>query len=340
MDESLAQAKGVGLVEDSFTLGGCEIVLRNLTPDEYRAIQAETGELEELDYLTSFQQAHLCRAIQELNGVSLRECTFVECDEPDPKKPGQSKTVKKEKHEWLLKNVVKTWGAEATYIAFRKFNDVVMMAETHAKGNIEFRVPEETADQKYRRLCNELRELQGEVAPGLVPSILQEYGYSLYTQEADKEALNASLDQLPVPEEAPVEEEPVVVAPPSPVLREDVLRTRIPMNQVVLDAPPPTAVEAPQPVQVRSAPPQAVSSQLAAAIPMSKKAASFMALESEFDPSISTNETKYSPVVPSMEEEPPVELVRKAPPIDTKAAGQIFERPPMAGINPKFRKPG
>src|SRR5271168_4471963 len=64
--ESLAKAKNVGIVEERFQLfDECEVVVRNLRPDEYSEIDAECKDLDGIDYLYKFQEGHVKRAVVE-----------------------------------------------------------------------------------------------------------------------------------------------------------------------------------------------------------------------------------------------------------------------------------
>ena len=71
--DSLQKAKGVGLVEERFTVGDCEVVVRNLRPDHYEDILADCKGLDDVGYLNAFQIGHVSRAIIELNGQDFRD---------------------------------------------------------------------------------------------------------------------------------------------------------------------------------------------------------------------------------------------------------------------------
>jgi hypothetical protein len=352
LDASLEQARGVGIVEEKFTLGDCEVTLRNLRPSEYEAVLNACKDEDDLAYLNAFQIGHISRAIQELNGVSLRDVDFVECEEPDPKKPGQVRTIKREKHDWLQKNVLNTWGKEGIYNCYRKFSDVVTMAETKSRQGIVFLTPDETAEERFRRLTNELKELETEVPPALVVSILQESGYAPYTEPADRAALG-KLDELSRGQES--EAPSTATAPAEPETRtvqaSDGLRNRVPLNQQVdVDAVPvpPTPPQAPTPsvsapiVTPPPTPPQAV---------MSKRSADFLAQEAEFDEELRAS-LPVGVVPPGGVVAPEYARMANTPPervaavldkpqrdhTDPQAFGAIIEKPPTGGLNPKFQR--
>ena len=52
-----------------------------------------------------------------------------------------------------------------------------------------FIIAEETAEEKFRRVIGELKELESEVPPHLLRAILEENGYTFYTAPQDTEAL-------------------------------------------------------------------------------------------------------------------------------------------------------
>lgn len=364
LEESLAKAKGVGLVEETFIIGDVEVTLRNLRPDEYEVALEECADLEELTYLNKFQESHVCRAIQELNGVSLRDIDFVECEEPDPNKKGQLRPIKRERHEWLRRHVLRTWSREAMYTAYRKFTDVVTLAEKKAKENVTFLTPDENAEEQFRRLVGELKELENDVPPALVTAILQEYGYTHYTQTSDREALEG-LDRLaserpeggtPDDGSSPSEDPPPSPsAPPSapetPVAKQvqaaELLRKRVPLNQQVESAPEPApeppAATAQMPVAVQP-PPMPV---------MSKRSAEFLAQEALYDEELRAA-IPVGVVPPGAESGVAPELLPQGRPAsrevaeirpkqehtDPRALAGIIERPPTGGLNPKFRRPG
>jgi hypothetical protein len=260
---ALVKAKAVGMVEEGFTIGDCEVVLRNLRPDEYEAVVAETSEYDDLAYLNAYQKSHVCRSIVEVNGVDLRDIDFVEVEEPDPKDKTKTKTVKRELHDWIRRYVLSTWSKEAIYTAYRKFSDVLFIAEKKSQEKVTFVVAEETAEEKYRRLLGELRELEGEVPPAIVKSSLEEFGYAHYTREEDTKALEdfvAEASGNKKADEPVAESEPVPVPrPPEPVEADpamraaQLMRQRVPLSQ--RDAPPP--VSSPASVAPPAAPPLA-----------------------------------------------------------------------------------
>lgn len=276
---SLEKARGLGLYTEVVAIGDCELTLRNLRPDEYEAALADCDGQEEMGYLNAFQKTHVCRAIIGVNGTDLSDVNFIEDEEEqvDPKtKQTKVVTVKYERHTWILKKIVDTWGKEALYVAYRKFGDVVAEAEKKAREGIEFRVAEESAEEKYRRLLGDMKEIEDEVPPELVDRILEEAGLSRKTSQEQAKAIE---DRLTAAKEEPAPEAPasalpsveaasVPTGPTTAPTRDPValMRQRVPMNQAPQAQQPqqppaaiyvqqPQAPQAPQPTIVYTPPP-------------------------------------------------------------------------------------
>jgi hypothetical protein len=238
---SLDKARGLGLYTENVTIGDCELTLRNLRPDEYEAALADCEGHEEMSYLNVFQKTHVSRAIIGVNGTDLSDVGYIEDEEEqtDPKtKQVRVVTVKYERHTWVHKKIVDTWGKEALYVAYRKFGDVVSEAEKKAREGIEFKVAEETAEEKYRRLLGDMREIEDEVPPDMVERILDEAGLvrktSVDQAKAIEERLKAAEAASESREQEPEQQPEPQVAGPAPVPARDpasLMRQRVPMNQ-------------------------------------------------------------------------------------------------------------
>ena len=276
--ESLKKAQNIGIVEERVQLfDDCEVAVRNLRPDEYEAIHAEIKELDGMEYLFGFQKGHVKRALVELNGQDLRDVQFVEDEEDDPKRPGQKKQVKLELADWLDKNILSSWSKEAMYIVYRKVEDAVSRAEKRAKEGIEFLTPEETDEDKYRRLVGEMKDLEQNLPSKIIERVLEEKGYMLKsTADEIKRAMErmeavrehplktaqAAQEAPPPPVQAPqpVPQPPPVQAQPQPQVRIPVpqpaqqpvqqpgpdltalMQSRQPLNQGTEDVPQPYIV--------------------------------------------------------------------------------------------------
>ncbi len=200
--ESLQKAENVGIVEERFPLDDLELVVRNLRPDEYEALNSDVKDLDGLEYLYGFQLGHVKRAIVEMNGTDLRDVQYVEDEEDDPKKPGTTRTVKLELADWLLKNYLCTWSKEAVFVAYRKVEDAVAQAEKKAKNGIEFLTPDETDEDRFRRLAGELKELEDALPAKLVDHVLDQNGYMRKSTADEVKRAMETADRIAREEEA------------------------------------------------------------------------------------------------------------------------------------------
>jgi len=365
LSEALQQAKAVGLVEERFKVLDCEVVVRNLRPDEYEAVVQECKDLDDLAYLNKWQEGHVCRSIVEINGYDLRDTQFVEVEEPDAKNPQQTRTKKRELHDWLRRNVLSTWSKEAIFTAYRKFTDAVQQAENKAKAGVVFLVAEESSEEKFRRLLGELKELEDEVPPPILQNVLQEHGYTFYTAPQDVEALrefDRKVTNTPVenPEPAnqvvtppaPVQSPPLARPPVLPTEKVDpiqqvaaIMRQRVPMNQQPVDVPemPKAPVVIQEPVTPVSYP-----STASAPVPLGKipvgSAQIDEVLRSAPPQAVLPPGMVPPPDVPagiytSPETRGPAPILAQngRTQVDPTALASIVEKGPSSGINPKWR---
>ena len=339
--DALKQARGVGLVEESFVLKGgtpeedCSLVVRNLTPDEYESVMAECQGHEEMAYLNAFQRGHVSRAIVEVNGFDLRDVGFIEDEVEDPKRQGVMKKVRVERHKWLDENIIRTWSKESLFTAYRKVGDVVAKAESLAKEGVSFLVSDETPHDHLRRLLLEAKELESDISPEMLANIFNDFDLirkeapQHYQAAAEKlegvappvEAQEASQSPLEAPQSVP-EVPPAPVPPPSPKpvqeAPEAILRRRVPLNQ--------GPVEIPVPVAPDEAPPAPIRRDDYAA---TRESQASLGLDMGNVPAI--------PVPPTKGE---VAEIGPRAKFDPGAALQLIDQPPPAGINARFRPPG
>ncbi len=338
IEEALSKAKDVGLVEESFPLGDISVVLRNLRPDEYTKVYEENEDKEGAAHLFGYQKSHLCRSLVEINGVNLRNIQYVEVDEVvlDPKtgepvldprtNEVKTRSVKLELHEYVLKYILDTWGKETLVVAWRKFGDVLKLAEDKAKDGIKFVLPEETPEERFRRCIDDVREAMTDVPETLLNTVLEEAGLMrLSTAEELKKAMEKTdqiaREQAPAPTpaqaQAPTPPAPVPVSPPPAPAQEarvrqisvqELMARRQPLNQEAIEPPQPPA-----------APPGQRSQKIA--------------------------EIEGLPPTPSF----PTGPVAKVPAavldqpgrdrVDAKQFAANFDQAPRSGINPRFRAP-
>ena len=286
---ALKKAREVGVVEESLTIEDVALVMRNLRPDQYSAVYVENNEKEGMDHLFSFQKSHICRSIIEINGVDLRDVDYIEVEEEvkDPK-TGESvldtstgqpkiKKIKLERHEYVRKHVLDGWTKEPLQIAWRKFGDVLKLAEDKAKEGVKFILPEQTPEEKFREAVGNLRETIDEVPSSLVDSILEEAGLIRISTAAevqkafekadqlarDMEATNQTAPQQPSAQQVSPPQPPVTdprVRQPTPQEVQDMMARRTPLNREAVSIPSPNvqptmAQAAPQPPPRNNLPP-------------------------------------------------------------------------------------
>lgn len=339
LQDSLARAREIGIVEQDVEIEGTKIILRNLRPDQYEAAMAECKETTDLEYLNNFQKSHISRAIAEVNDVNLRKVDFIEVEEQDPK-TGKERVVKVETHAYLRQNLIDHWPKEVVFIVYRKFMDAVAEAERKSSEKVTFITPDETAEEKIRRLVIEVKELEGNIPDQVFDNILADSGLmrklsleagrsieeilSKAKEVADKTTTVGDTQKEPP---APQSE----VAPPYVVPTVDVeqrLKERVPMNRQA----------APVQVQVEQVPrpPTPVSAPFSAVAPAAASRAAQIAAMEDIDPSLSA----IQQAVPGGTLRPsqiPILTGQQSDRIDTAKVVGSVDRPPKPGLNPLFR---
>ena len=394
---ALQKARNVGRVEEAVTIDGCSLVLQNLAPEDYNQITEETSDLDGAEYLYTYQIAHVSRSVIEIEGVDLRDVQFIEDDVPvgaytlsatvsneakankakaalaelgvvltvePPDESGEVKTVKLEKAEWLKQRVA-SWGREALLVAYRKYAELVIKAEVKAKEGVQFQLPDESSEDKYRRLLAEAKELEADLPDDMIRKILEDIGYSPMSTEAELDQIkeNARIfaeeqaarvraaEQAQEPEEQE-EPEPSLLAalplrsrqPLPPELQPDpevavraagasrqvaaeLMRSRQPMNQGDFTAPVPVV---PKSDSVRA--PSQIRE--AATTVSSDRAAEIAALEAQLDPDLlgAVEEQRAVQLTKGV-----AELNRPQAAVDGRGVKSILNKPPAVGLNPKYR---
>lgn len=323
--EALVQVTDLGLHEEPFEMLGQSMVVRNLRPEEHNAVLAECEGLDNLPYMTTHMMGNVSRALVELNGVDLREVSFVEDEVPDEK--GRPKKVRLEKHKWLEKNVLSLWRGDALYLTYLKVQDAILVANRRAREGITFITPEETDEAQVRRLFNEAKDLLDGMPEGVKARVLEDYGFADRPSEADFQEANAKLAATPPPA-APsepeygdeTEDETEVVAKPAPEpVRDEDLPAEIADLRASIRQVPRQVPRQPLPVS-----PETGSSRTAEHAALAEAAIRDLGL----------------PPLPPPEEVPTV--VPRPPPDAKKVASEvasILDQPPVVGRNPKFRPP-
>ncbi len=379
LQEALKKARNLGRAEEAVTVDECSLVLRSLTPKDYEDSGRETEELDGIEFYQAYQMSHVCRSIVEIEGVDLRDVDFIEEDVPSgqyllnaacgkgkaeeaqkalaglgitltvvpPDASEGMRTTLVERHEWVRQRAA-SWSREAIGVLYRKFMDVVAEGDRRAREKVEFRTPDETDEDKFRRLLGELKELSAQIPQDLSKRIMEDAGYMAKATQAeldevDRRAREFAAEQAQLKEEeaqppqaapAPftpprveLQEEPLPSPPPAPPQQDlqhelmERLRNRVPMNRTAMQAPVPSSVAAGVPQQIQSA------------IAESGRANQIAALEGNLDPNLVAHEPQP---YPTQREVP--ELSRNIPQVDGKGVKGIIDRPPSVGINPRFQR--
>ena len=344
LNEALAKAKNVGLVEEPFTIEDCEITLRNLRPDEYSAILQACQGLDNVAYLHAYQAEHIARSIVVINGVDLHDTKYVMDEESDPKEIEKLRPIKLELHTYLLKNVVSTWSKEVVYTAYRKFLDVVSKAERKAKEGVTFLLPEETDEERYRRLLLEAKECEENIPSTLVDHILDELGLMRKSTAEEIKAAMVKTDQLAKEDEEKAVETSVITAsianePVKQAQKDDRQPLNQPSEKLPTD-PHATLQKAIESRQRASMPVQSVPQESNAKIP--SRADKIAALEADagtagIDLPLTRKDGDPIPVYQNQEKE--IMEIRKQAPIDPKQVAALIDQPPKSGINPRYKAP-
>lgn len=342
IQDAIQKAQRVGEVEERFTIDGCDIVLRSLQPGEIKAVMGEIDGLEDIEYMTGYRIGHLCRSLIEINGESLREFDFieVEIEEGD-----EVKTIALERHKFVADYILASWSQESLNSAFRKFNDVIELAEKKSVEGIEFRVPDETPEDKFKRLLLEAKELEGQIPFELVGRILDEIGYLSKTSKEELETIDKRLARVAseINNGRPSESE--VPASTLATPEQQPRSARVPLNQRPVSIPvptPPTVTRA----EVAEEPRKAL-------IPLSpeviRRSRELEALEGGLNSPSSDVERLNVVTAPAIQsstrvaESIPNGSVVSASPSTrsdpTNGIGSILDRPPVAGVNPRYRPP-
>jgi hypothetical protein len=385
LQDALKKAKNVGQVEEPVTIDGCPLVLGSLTPDAFEAIIAETTELEDVEYYHAYQIGHVCRSIIEIDGQDLRDVRFIEDEVPvdqyvisaavvgkevaekiaaeinkvgkativPPDASDEQRVVKLERHEWIKANLLSTWSREAITATWRKFAELLIAADEKAKEGIKFKIPDETPEDKYRRLINELKEVEDELPSELTVNILEEAGYMSRSTPEELDAVAERVRKIADPEEPKAEEHPKpqsqsqeqeVVEQPSEepkvastISAQELMARRKPLNQQAIAAPVPQQQKSETTANVKAAVPEQLrKAAIANSAAQSSRSAQIAALEAQVDPSII--EATQAAELPQVPQEVSV-LEKKVAPVASKAVAAITEQPPVVGINPRYSPP-
>jgi len=392
INDALAKARAVGVVEEPLTLGDMTLVFRNLRPDQFTAVYEENKEREGIDHLWSFQKSHLCRSLVEVNGIDFRDVDFIEVEEEikDPKTgepildpstgTPKVKKIKLERHAYVRQYLLDEWSKEILQVAWRKFNDVLKLAEDKSKEGVKFVLPEMTPEESLREHINNVREVLDEVPEAISDSILEDAGLMRISKADEIKRATEQVDALAREQEAkakaeaqaqasPQEAPPQVVsrppiqldgAPPTgPRVRqatpEEIMARRTPLNQQPIVETPvqqPAIAAVQMTSQGSPQPPTQVSG--VDATKVIQRSQNIARLEAETvdlevplpppgDPAVLQRTVPHGQALPNAPH-----LMRAAPSevpilqkgrdqVDMQAFQKSVDKPPTAGLNPRFR---
>lgn len=322
----LEKARNAGHAEETACIAGLNLVFRSLQPQDYNAILKELEDVAEASYPICYQLEHVCRSIVQIDEESLRDVKFIEMEGPPGGQP-----VKVERHQWVRDYVVSTWSKEMMTVAFRKVMDAIKGAEERTLAGVQFRVADETDEEKFRRLIGELKETGEELPDDLREAILKEEGLLGAVTESELEDLEArskawSREDHPDPEASTLDvpsAEPVPVPEPAPAPRapqqlveaqtQPVPAARVPMNLTPIR----------DPVPVNTAEQGVVMANRRPGAP----------------PPDQVHTLSRSERVAALEDDPNLGFLRREAQVEPEQAQRIIDRPPAAGVNPKYVNP-
>jgi hypothetical protein len=340
ISDALAQARNVGIVEEPFAISNCALVLRNLRPDEYSDALKECEGLQDMDFLSTYQKGHIARSLVEVNGIDFRDVDFVEVE--DEKHAG--KVVRLEKYAYLLKFVVRTWSKEVVDTVYRKFGDVCSLAETRATEGVKFILPQETPEEKYRRLLGDMKEIEDKdgLPETLLDSILDENGLMRKSVAEKIKSDMEQLDQLAREQEAketspdapPAAAQPATPVSPAPaVVQTPTLQEVIAQRRPALPQDPHQALQ--QTLAGRQSPPGPEGE----ALPLKTVEGDILAQELGLGSTLAQGPDSSAPVGVVRPAQVAELVAQGQERIDLNTLRQAVDKPPAAGLNPRFRPP-
>lgn len=351
LGKALTKAKQVGRAEIPVTIDGMKLVLQNLRPDQLVDAHNDAKDFDDVEYYAEWRRAHLCRSIVAIDEADLREVDYIEDDEVD--KDGNVKTVRFQRHAWIRDRIVAEWPKEVVDVAFRKFAEVVELAEKKAADGVTFLTPDETPEEKFRRQLGEALETAGEVPGEIVAKLFEDMG--LVRKVTAKEAQEADERLRAVTEER---KSPIYVAE-----TQEPEQPRAAATPARPAAPPPVAEEPVVPAAIARRPLNRVAPTLQeVAVPpvqqaLKGRAAEYAALEVEATALDAAPPADPAPISGSTVAATPEQLQRlreattqrraavqeaievQTTRTDMNAVQTILDQPPMAGINPRYRPP-
>ena len=298
--------------------------------------------------MMGYRIGHLCRSIIEINGESLRDADFIEVEvEEEVDGVKKLRTIALERHKFVADYLLASWSQEAISAAFRKFADVLEKAEQKAIDGVEFRVPDETPEDKFQRLLMEAKELEGQIPFELAGRILGEIGYISKSSKEELETVDKRLARVASEINSGVTVDGLHEASeqnsnPTPTRTQAAPQAvRVPLNQRAVSVPVPTPQVAP-----RTEPEEPRKPLIPLSPEVLRRSRELEALEGGNSPPVGypldaatapaiQSSTRVAESVPSGT----VVAAATAPRGEPTGLGSILDRPPVAGVNPRYRPP-
>lgn len=249
------KARQFAIFEEKFTANGVEMVLQNLTAEQHAQVQQELEDVPEERYMAVTQEAQLCRAIVEIDGIDLRDSPFIEVGAT-----GTKETRLMERHTWVADNLVRHWGREGIFTVWRKLAELLVRSEKEIQEGVRFDLAVETGEEKLRRLIIEAADIEATLPTVMVENIYAEHGWMPKSTPEEIEAatrqvremtkhLDEDLDDEDLDNEEVIEPAPIGIPTPAdapvpdaaPRISPEILMAlRQPLNRPSEDALPPT----------------------------------------------------------------------------------------------------
>jgi hypothetical protein len=336
LTDALKRARQVGRIEEAITVEGCPVILQNLTPEQHIDIDQEIRDLDGMEYMQAMAMANVCRAIVSVDGVDLRGVEYVEDTAPTgsfvlnaavsdastvqkalqalseigvnevslipPDAEDGTRNVVFPRHEWV-RDLIRNWSREAINVTNLKVLELLVESDRRARDGIKFQSENETVEDRFRKALAEAKVLEETLPKELVEKVLGDVGYAAKTQAAEFAKADERLRSVaqPPPTEATEED--------AKTRATEAVKSRTPLNR--------------EPIAV------------APIVAPTRRGAEIAELEASVTPPGLTEQQ----MAPRTSQQEVPELIRKQPTVDGLQVSQILDRPPTAGLNPRYRRP-
>jgi hypothetical protein len=335
LTDALKRARQVGRIEEEISVEGCPVVLQSLTPEQHIDIDQEIRDLDGMEYMQAMAMANVCRAIVSVDGIDLRDVEYVEDTAPSgsfvlnaavsdastaqkaiqalsevgvnevslipPDAEDGTRNIVFPRHEWV-RDLIRNWSREAINVTNLKVLELLVESDRRARDGIKFQSENETVEDRFRKALAEAKTLEETLPRELIVKVLDDAGYIAKTQAAEFAKADERLRSV-------VQSPPTEATEDAKTRAAEAVKSRTPLNR--------------EPIAV------------APIVAPTRRGAEIAELESSVAPGLT--EQQMAPRTASQQEIP--ELIRKQPTVDGSKVSQILDRPPTAGLNPRYRPP-